>query len=387
MAGMSSHDQFENRYMARFEALLSEHGLVVEYQRDRAGIDTGLHLFAPDTAPTSTNSAGSHWHPLTSRVWFQLKGKHTSTTTARDFATAPHIPVTVDVDHLKYWFAAPEPVYLVVYIESVDTFIGTDVRELIERRRGPGFYPAMETRQGATITVHVPTDAIIDTARVAAMTTHRSMRIDGPAHRGRPLGHRLDPLRSVLTCPSPQIWLDVVMGLLVAHDFVEHSRNQVGEVTILHGVLHQTLLWQSPALTEYGWAPGQLMRDEAPPEYLVGPVCLVLDAATSRRRLTSEEHATIETLPHPINRTHDGDRHDDLDLDLDLEEDEETMLAILFRGNDLSSTGGLWRSTPTAARRHHRQIGLEALSYLLLVSTLVYLEHAPHLHWDHVDYL
>lgn len=393
MAGMSNHDQFENRYMARFEALLSEHGLVVQYQRDRAGIDTGLHLFAPDTTLTFPNSSDPCWHPLASRVWFQLKGKHTSTMNARDFATASRVPVTVDVDHLKYRFAAPEPVYLVVYVESVDTFIGADVREMVDRRWGSGFYAAMAAHQGATITVHVPTDAVIDFARVAAMNTHRSMRIDGPAHRGRPLGHRFDPLRSVLTCPPPQVWFDVVMSLLAAHDFVEHSRLQVGELTILHGVLHQTLLWQSPALTEYGWAPGQLVRDEARPEHLVGLVCLVLDTATSRCRLTNEERLVIGSLPHSISVDRADDDYYNLDFEYGTEdfddgtEDGEVMLAVFFRGKDLSGTGGTWRSAKTAAKRHHRQIGLEALSYLLLVSTLVYLEHAPHLHWDHVNYL
>lgn len=392
---MSNHDQFENRYMGRFEALLSELGLVVRYQRDRAGIDTGLHLFGTEAAlPISRNSSGPYWYPLASRVWFQLKGKHSSTLNAQDFATASSVPVPVEVDHLKYWFAAPEPVYLVVYVESVDIFIGVDVRELVDRRWGPGFYPAMNAHQGATITVHVPTDAVIDTARLGRMDAHRSMRIDGPAHRGRPLGHRFDPLRSVLTCPPPQVWLDVVMSLLAAHDFVEHSRLHVGELTILHGVLHQTLLWQSPALTEYGWGPGQLLRDEALPEHLVGPVCLVLDTATSRRSLTDEEQAVIKSLPHSASFHRIDDKADDgLDLSCDTDdfddetEIEEAMLAVLFRGKELSGTGGTWRSAKSAAQRPHRLIGMEALSYLLLVSTLVYLEHAPHLHWDHVNYL
>jgi hypothetical protein len=396
MVGMSNHDQFEIRYTARFHLLLSDHGLVVEYTRDRAGIDTGLHFFASDT-PMSTDSASSYWRPLASRVWFQLKGKHASTLTADDFATASSVPVPVGVDHLRYWFAAPEPIYLILYIESVDTFIGTDVRELVERQWGPEFYETMDAHQPATVTVRVPTDEIIDATRLAAMTTHRSMRIDGPAHRGRPLGHRLDPLRSVLACPAPQIWLDAVTSLLAAHDFVEHSRDQVGDPTILHGILHQTLLWQSPAFTEYGWEYQQLVRSEAPPEHLGGPVCLVLDAAGSRRIFTSEEENAIAVLPQPIDRTNDRGHHPLIPIDIEDEDededdggggddDDETMLAIFFRSKDLSGTGGLWRSANTAALQH-RQIGLEALSYLLLVSTLVYLEHAPHLRWDHVNYL
>ncbi len=34
-----------------------------------------------------------------------------------------------------------------------------------------------------------------------------------------------------------------------------------------------------------------------------------------------------------------------------------------------------------------RQLGLEALTYLVLVSTLVYLDFAAELDWDHANYL
>jgi hypothetical protein len=389
MAGMSSHDQFENSYTAQFEALLSEQGIIVEYRRDRAGIDTGLHLFSSAAEPPASTSStvGAIGYPFASRVWFQLKGKRASTVTAQEFASSAHISVSVDIDHLKHWFAAPEAIYLVVYVESVDTFIGADVREIVERRWGSGFYPALNAHQGATVTLQVPTNAVIDSARVAAMTTHRSMRIDGPAHRGRPLGHRFDPLRSVLRSPPPEIWLDVISSLLAAHDFIEFTRDEVGELVILHGVLHQTLLWQSPAFTVHGWAPGDLVRHEAPPEYLVGPVCIVLDTATSRRALTNEERTAFGALPHPVSRTHESNRYIDLEADIDGAVTGAAMVAVLFRANDLSSTGGLWRSTASAAAKPHRQIGLEALSYLLLVSTLVYLQHSPDLDWSYVSYL
>jgi hypothetical protein len=34
-----------------------------------------------------------------------------------------------------------------------------------------------------------------------------------------------------------------------------------------------------------------------------------------------------------------------------------------------------------------RQVGLEAITFLVLVTTLVYLDLAPELAWDHVNYL
>lgn len=38
-------DALELQYMARLKALLTRHGLPVDYGMDRAAIDTGLHLF------------------------------------------------------------------------------------------------------------------------------------------------------------------------------------------------------------------------------------------------------------------------------------------------------------------------------------------------------
>jgi hypothetical protein len=373
MVGMGEHDELENRYAAKFDAILSERGLVVEYRRDRAGIDTGLHLFARGNKLSPKGWAGPYWHPMASRVWFQLKGVHASTMSAEDFSKADHVAVSVDIEHLKYWFAAPEPVYLVVYVESVDTFIGIDVRDLVERRWGERFYPAMREHNAATITVHVPTDSLLDSDRVASLIGHRSMRIDGPAFRGRPLGHRLDPLRSVLNCPPIEIWLGLVMRLLEAHDFVEKSRSQAGQLTMLRGVLRQMLLWQSPAFAEYGYSDGQALRDEPAPEQLVGHVCVILDAASSRRAFTDEEIEAVQSLARAAVAT-------------------DTDVVVVFRGLDLSGTGGLWRGSlhKTAMEQHEggwRQIGLEALSYLVLVSTLVYLDYAPDLEWNHANYL
>jgi hypothetical protein len=274
---------------------------------------------------------------------------------------------------LKYWFAAPEPVYLVVYVESVGAFIGVDVRELVEHRWRERFYSAMREHAADTVTIHVPTGALLDADRIASLVEHRSMRIDGPAFRGRPLGHRIDPLRSVLMCPPADVWEGMVARLLEAHDFIEKSRHEVGELTILHGILGQTLLWQSPAFAEYGVGPGDEVRDEPSPEQLVGNVYVILDAADARTSFTDEELQAVRSYAEVAG-------------------ENGLALAVVFRGRDLSGTGGLWRGTlnETGMARDYgswRQIGLEALSYLVLVSTLVYLDFAPDLEWKHANYL
>ena len=56
----------------------------------------------------------------------------------------------------------------------------------------------------------------------------------------------------------------------------------------------------------------------------------------------------------------------------------------------LSGTGGLWRSVvqaccPSEERTHVELVGLEAVTSLLLVATLVYLDVAPELDWRYVN--
>lgn len=81
---MGEHDELENRYMPKFEVLLSASGVVVEYRRDRTGIDTGLHLFAREEKLTPKGDELPYWGVLASRVWFQLKGVHASAMSASD---------------------------------------------------------------------------------------------------------------------------------------------------------------------------------------------------------------------------------------------------------------------------------------------------------------
>lgn len=369
---MGEHDELENRYMPRFEALLSESGVVVEYRRDRAGIDTGLHLFAREEKPTKQGEGRPYWRALAGRVWFQLKGVHASTMSADEFHAATHVTVNVGVEHLKFWFAAPEPVYLVVYVESVDTFVGIDVRELVEREWGRTFYASMRARSGE-ITTHVPTASVMNSERIASLVNHRSMRIDGPAFRGRPLGHRMDPLRSVLAHPPKERWVEMVNRVLQVHDFREASRHQVGKLTVLHGTIAQTLLWQSPAFAEYGHRYAGEVRDEPAPEQVFGDVCVVLDSDRDRTAFSDEEAAAATEL-------------------IDAAATNEESVVLFFRSRDLGGTGGLWRSTargstPSGWSGVWHQLGLEALSFLVLTATLVYLEFASDLDWDEANYM
>jgi hypothetical protein len=363
MPTIGDDDQFESEYMAQLRTLLTRHGVPLTYDKDRAGIDTGLHLFVEGPSGFDATHA---------RVWFQVKGKRTTTMPLETFHDLSHVDVKVAVGHLRFWSAAPEPVYLAVYIESADVFVAEDVRDIVERQwPGGSFYGAL-LKMGESVTVHVDASKTLDSTRVESMLAHRSMRIDGPAFRGRPLGHRFDPLRSQIEVCSPPFFQRLVDRILAAHDFrLRETIVASDTVRLSTGRLYQTLEWQSPAFAEFGVGPHDDFRDEPPVESIHGSMLLVCDLEPARRELTAEERGTF------------GGTLDDID--------QEARVAVIFNGRDLSGTGGLWRSTLRDLGAFDRpggatMLGLEAVTSLLLVATLVYLDVAPELSWRYVNY-
>jgi len=133
-------------------------------------------------------------------------------------------------------------------------------------------------------------------------------------------------------------------------------------------------LWQSPAFAEYGYRyNADEVRDEPALEQVFGDVCVVLDLAHDRTSFADEEAAALSEFiaSAAVN---------------------DFSVVVFFRGLDLSGIGGLWRSTfresAIAARAGSwHQLGLEALTSLVLTATLVYLEFAPDLDWKHANYL
>lgn len=252
---IGKEDEFEGLYVERFRALVKCEGEFVKYDRDRAALDLGLHL----TTPREDQRHLSH-----TRIWFQLKGIHKESLPLDEFRRAEHVSVTVRVDHLKFWYASPEPVYLSLYIESADAFLAEDVRELVHRRWGANFLAPDTLPAGQQeVTIRVRADSQLTAERLLQMRRHQSMRIDGPFFRGRALGHRLDPLRCSLGRLQPDVYGSLVRRLLQVHDYrpkesmspklLFPSPGHTGAHASLGiGKLYATLEWVSQLSTEFG---------------------------------------------------------------------------------------------------------------------------------------
>ncbi len=358
MPNVGSHDVFEQEYTTKLKALLAPYGQLVGYESDRAALDLGLHFYE--------QRLGGNARVGQVRVWFQAKGVHSATMPAERLRHAEIVVIRdLPIEHLRYWFAHPEPVYLVVYLEALDRFLAEDVRDLVEREGGPRWLAEAHGSQDTT-TLHVSSASTLESA-LQQMPRHRSLRLDGPEFRGRPLGHRMDPLRCELDVLEPEAFQALVWRLLEAHEF-RVSREidmatlldaDIGDVSAMVGRLYLTYEWLAPIETEFGVGPETDFRIEARPDWAHGDVLVVIHSrfcATPRQ--TEATQALVSAL----------------------QEEGISRALIFFNASDLEAANfGAWRTTFAPMVRAPQ--GLGSLAFNVLTATNVYLEFLDRLSW------
>jgi hypothetical protein len=143
-------DIFERNYMQKFRAFAGQFGEFVTYERDRGARDLGLHL---------THKLASGKERLSSALcWFQMKGVMVTTLSAKELEKTKEVKLSLDVNHLRYWYLQPMPTYLVVYVESVDTFLIINIQDYVAEKWGKSI---LEFDQKTT-TIVVSGESILD---------------------------------------------------------------------------------------------------------------------------------------------------------------------------------------------------------------------------------
>jgi Domain of unknown function (DUF4365) len=357
-------DQFALIYTAKFKALLASRGLFINYEIDRVGIDLGLHLFKPTSRRAPTR-------PSLTKVWFQLKGHGQEAFPASRLADMVLVPCSeLDVGTVRFWLASPEVVYLVVYLEATNEFIGEDVRDIVGRQAPEALADFNLLGKGhRTITLHVDRRAVLDEAAFDRMLNHGALRIDGPQWRGRPLGHNLDPLRSEVNQLGTTDYQKLVDRLLEAHGYdvreVFPLPDGVEDVTLTQGVMHSTYEWTQPLFTEFGFGEGETLRIESDPFYVQGPCAVLIDARQEGEiDLSNYIHATCERL------------HADGEV--------KQLLAFINRTNDFKEFGAIHRA---ARPLDCMPQDLGSLTFNLLTATSIYLEFRENISWKYINYL
>jgi hypothetical protein len=369
MPRVGESDLFESSYRKKLDRRLDPYGVLIEYAADRAALDGGVHLYKPRDP-----NAGDGAEVGGVRVWFQCKGIRTSTLPAGEVESSVDVAVSgLSVDHVQFWYSAAEPVYLIIYLESVDQFLARDVRDLVDERGGIAFLQQLRSDGQATLTLRIPRDATLERA-LETMPQHRSLRIDGPPFRGRPLGHRFDPLRSWLAKMEPDLFVELVGELLDAHDYRPTREidlaslldRDIGIATATVGTLYLTYEWTFPGATEFGYDPGTEFRIEAKPETAHGQVMVVC-------------HSHVDDAPR---------RTDDLAaLVTQLREEQIERALVFFNESEMSVPGmvGSWRVALEPLV--HTPQGVDSLGFNVLTTTLVYLDFVDRLSWRVLNYL
>jgi hypothetical protein len=363
---VGSDDVFEQNYRARLDSLLSPYGQRVRYEQDRAALDGGIHLFEPG-GPDGSRIVGQV------RVWYQAKGLRSSTLAESALAGSPEVAVSgLRIDDVKYWYAAAEPVYLIVFVESVDEFLAEDVRDLVDRQGGMESLADLPQAQ-QTMTLKVRRSATLEEA-LKRMPLHRSLRVDGPAFRGRPLGHRYDPLRSELDPLAPADFEELVNRVLAIHDYRPSSHvaiadaldHSVGTVSATRGKLYFTYEWTSPLFSEFGYDLGTDFRLEAPPHHAHGDILVVI-------------HSDCQASASPTDATSA--------LVEELRASGISQALVFFNGSEMGQAKlfGRWRVTLDPLVQVPQ--GLGSLAFNVLTATNVYLEFVDRLRWRYVNYL
>lgn len=352
---------FEDEYTGKFESLVRRRGLLAHFDRDRARIDVGLMLNKLGTLELSGR-----------KVWFQLKGVHKDTVTADSLGRKGHVAIRIRIADLRFWYAAPEATYLVVYVEAIDRFLAEDVRELVDREWGVGFLAPDYFREQETITVHVRADAVLDGRMLDAMVAHRSMRIDGPAFRGRPLGHRFDPLRCRLAKLDPDVFDQVVDDLLAAHLFLDvttHDSTRLianddrQRVRVLTGTLHTTYEYPLSGSVEIGFGGHGAPRSEGQFFPAFGQVAVVVHSTVAQ-----PFEASDDTPAFLAELEAKGFEH----VLIFANAPHQLELVVPYR--------------QVLGQRCPLPQGLDSIAYNVLVATLVFLKHQENLGWGLVNY-
>lgn len=160
---VGKNDKFERIYMSKFREFASHFGEFVEYERDRAARDIGMHF-------TEARADGSEvMSPAL--VWFQMKGIQTGTLSKTEHKRSKTVNISIRTEHLRFWYIAPETTYLVVYVEAVDQFFVTNIQTFVRDEYGDDIF----TEKKKTLTIHLAKKNVLDTQAFQLMLRKQSI--------------------------------------------------------------------------------------------------------------------------------------------------------------------------------------------------------------------
>lgn len=366
---IGEQDEFEGLYTERFRCLARPFGEFIKYERDRAAIDAGVHL---------TEKANRRFRSVSNtRIWFQLKGIRATTLGLPEYERCSDVHLDLDIDDLRFWYASPEPVYLAVYIEAEDIFLAEDVKDVVDRQWGEEILNPNTFRAGQKqARIRISKKAVLDDEAWRRMLSHRSLRIDGPSFRGRPLGHRLDPLRCIPDKMEPAVFQQIVNRLLSVHGYkiaeeldpstiFPDAKSSGDIVSLTVGTMNHTFEWVLQLTTEFLHDEGSDFRIEGKPNHVQG-MCAVLIHSNKR---SSADMKAVQAMAQDLKSRGITD-----------------LLVFANEYNDPGYFGSFFGAVRGTGVMCIPQL-LGELGFNLLTATTVYLEFRDRISWRYKNYL
>ena len=366
-------DLLERRYINKFRALIEPFGEFIKYEYDRATIDLGLHL----TEPSTTKKGARIENVSNTRVWFQLKGLHEKTLTREEYEKEDFVSYPIKVEQVKFWYASPEPIYLTIYIESMDVFLSEDIRDVVDKKWGESILNPATLGEQKEVSLRLEKKSVLTEEHVRNMSRHRFLRIDGPSFRGRTLGHRLDPLRCSLEPMEPEVFHAVVMRLLEEHKYkIEETIDPKAlfpdgsddVAVLLYGTLRFTYEWVHQFTTEF--APDSSgFSIEGSPSTAQGKCAVLIHSKVSNHPHTEASKEMIEVIKNK------GVEHFLVFANLEIMDNIDYVAPFVSAQNETDFNVGVLPQ------------GLSELAFSILVATLVYLDFRDRISFKMINYL
>jgi hypothetical protein len=372
MPVVGKDDSLEKQYTQKFRALTSKFGEFIKYDSDRAIVDLGLHITQPSLITKGEEVVSK------TKIWFQFKGYHATTLSQKKFDKQKFISYSVRVEDVKFWYASAEPVYFTVYIESIDSFFSEDIREIVDKTYGETILNPSTLGSQKKITLRLEKTSLLTEERLKNMIRHRSLRIDTPSFRGRPLGHRIDPLRSTLREMDSDVFQALVMRLLEEHRYeIEEEIDPVplfssssGDIAkLLYGTMHLTYEWVRQISTQFSSVNSGEFRIEGEPCFAQGKCAVLIHS----KKVEEPDLEELKKLVDVISKKHI--EHFLVFVNLDLIENWDYIGQVTTA----------YRETNREPK--HEFQGLGEISFTLLVSTLVYLDFRDKISFKLINYL
>ena len=143
---IAANEDFEHRYTQAFRDFAASFGIFVTYERDRGTRDIGLHF-------TQYKKTGSKLvTPVL--VWFQLKGIKRSQLSLQKYTKDKKLSISLRTNHLRFWYVAPQPTYLVIFVECAQEFLVANIQKLIRDEWGANILHSEQASHSVQIAIN-----------------------------------------------------------------------------------------------------------------------------------------------------------------------------------------------------------------------------------------